>query len=262
MILENIPKMVGIIYAVIALLFLIYLFYIDRFSKKISYFFLTLSTVMGFLIFAPMFPVQLQLILLGETVMVGAPIGIALLGLVLFVVLTLLFGRMFCGYLCPIGAIQELLYILPTPKKRIAIKKEFMVFRIIFFIGLFVLAIFFSINLLSNFGITAFFNLDFTSLFSVVFVVIFIVSIFVYRVFCRLFCPYAVFLSLASQFSFFKFSRNENCIDCKKCEEICPTNEAHADDLKQECYLCYRCKDVCPVDAIDYKKNEKEGEKI
>ncbi|MFO8067043.1 MAG: 4Fe-4S binding protein, partial [Bacteroidales bacterium] len=100
----------------------------------------------------------------------GAPIGVALVGLVLFVILTLIFGRLFCGYLCPIGAVQELLYLLPTPKKRITLKKDFIIFRILFFIGLSVAALFFSVNILSYFGITAFFNLNFRSLFVFVFI--------------------------------------------------------------------------------------------
>jgi len=257
MILENVPKMFGIIYAVVALFILAYLFYKDRFNKKIGYLFLLLSTLIGFLIFAPMFPIQLQLILLRDISALGAPIVVALVGLVLFVILTLIFGRLFCGYLCPIGAIQELLYLLPTPKKRITLKKEFIIFRIVFFIGLSVAALFFSVNLLSYLGITAFFNLNFRSLFVFVFIGLLISSLFVYRVFCRLFCPYAVFLSLVSRFSFLKFKRNEKCIDCKKCEHACPTDEAKPNDLKQECYLCYRCKNVCPVDAIDYTKNKR-----
>jgi ferredoxin-type protein NapH len=117
MILENVPKIVGVIYAIAGLFILAYLFYKDRFNKKIGYVFLLISTALGFLIFAPMYPVQLQLILLGDTIGLGVSIGMALIGIILFVVLTLIFGRLFCGYLCPIGAIQELFYLIPTPKK-------------------------------------------------------------------------------------------------------------------------------------------------
>ena len=63
-------------------------------------------------------------------------------------------------------------------------------------------------------------------------------------------------LSFTSVKSIFKLRRNDKCIDCNKCEEICPTNEAGRLDLKQECYLCNRCKDICPVDAIEYNRKE------
>lgn len=81
MLVENIPKMVGMIYAIIALFILAYLFHKDKFNKKIGYLLLTISTIMGFLVFAPMFPNQFQLILLGNTGQLGAPIMIAIIGL-------------------------------------------------------------------------------------------------------------------------------------------------------------------------------------
>lgn len=74
---------------------------------------------MGFLVFAPMFPNQFQLIVLGNTGQLGAPIQIAIIGLLLFIVLTFVSGRMFCSYLCPIGAIQELAHFIPIKKLKI-----------------------------------------------------------------------------------------------------------------------------------------------
>jgi len=258
MIFENVPKIVGILYAAITLLLLAYLFNKDRFNRKIGTIFLIISTTMGFLIFAPMFPIQLQLIILGDVTQLGAPIAIALIGLILFIILTLIFGRLFCGYICPIGAIQELCYMIPTPKKRITNKKELMIVRGAFLLIIIIAAVFFSVNVLSYSGIESFFNLITTSIFSLVFIFLLIISLFIYRPFCRLFCPYAVFLSLAARISFFKFRRNSNCINCKKCEKICPTGEAGREDKKQECYLCYRCKEICPVKGIDYTRRKGE----
>jgi len=92
------------------------------------------------------------------------------------------------------------------------------------------------------------------------------ISIFVYRPFCWFFCPYGALLSLISVKGLLKLKRNDDCIDCEKCEKICPTNEAGKLDLKQECYLCNRCKDVCPVNAIEYcmrkiKKTDQQKKK-
>jgi len=252
MVVENIPKMVGMIYAIIALFILVYLLHKDKFNRKIGYLFLILSTMMGFLVFAPMFPNQLQVLLLGNVKQLGASIPIVILGLVLFIILTFVFGRIFCGYLCPIGALQEIVYLIPIKKLKIKNKTLPIVFRLTFFITFVVLGVIFSMGLLTFFGFYDFFNLNINSIFFYIFLVLLAISIFVYRPFCRFICPYGTLLSLASIKGLFKIQRNANCVDCKKCEIICPTNEAGRTDLKQECYLCNRCKDVCPVDAIEY----------
>jgi polyferredoxin len=252
MVVENIPKMVGMIYAIIALFILAYLFHKDKFDRKIGYLFLILSTLMGFLIFSPMFPNQLQILLLGNVKQLGAPLPLAILGLVLFIILTFVFGRIFCGYLCPIGALQEIVYLIPIKKLQIKNKTLPIVFRLIFFIAFVVLGVIFSIGILGYFGFYDFFNLNITSIFFYAFLALLIVSIFVYRPFCRFFCPYGTLLSLASIKCLFKLKRNDNCTDCGKCEKACPTSEAGRTDLNQECYLCNRCKEVCPVDALKY----------
>ncbi len=254
MFLGNMPKMLGMIYAIIALLILVYLFHKDKFNQKIGYLFLTISTLMGFLVFSPMFPTQLQSILLGNIKQLGAPLPLAILGLALFIVLTFVFGRIFCGYLCPIGAIQEIFYLLPTSKKKITSKKYIIIFRIIFFLFIISSALIFSINTLFYLGISSFFKFGLTSIFLISFSTLLLISTFFYRPFCRFFCPYGVFQSFIASVSIFKLKRNNKCIECGKCEKICPTNEAGKNDLKQECYMCNRCREICPVHAIDYRK--------
>ena len=122
MVVENVPKMVGMAYAISSFFVLFFLFYKNKFSENSGYFFLIISSIMGFLVFAPMFPNQFQLLLLGNTGQLGAPLQIAIIGPLLFIALTLIFGKIFCGYLCPIGAIQELTYNMPIKKIKITNK--------------------------------------------------------------------------------------------------------------------------------------------
>ena len=256
MVVEKIPQVVGMIYAIAALLIILYLIRKDKLSKNLRCLFLLVTALVGFIVFAPMFPNQFQLIVLRDTGQLGAPIALAIVGLTLFIVLALLFGRIFCGYLCPIGAVQELVYHIPSKKVKIKNKKMTILFRAAFFFAFIVIAIFFSQGVLSYFGLKEFFYLDYMSPFFYVFLFLTISSIFVYRPFCRFFCPYGLLLSLASIKSMFRLRRTDACIECGKCERACPTNEASRMDLKQECYMCNRCVDACPVNAIVYTRKK------
>jgi ferredoxin-type protein NapH len=253
---EGIPKIGGILYALIAFFILVYLFRYDKYSTKTGYLFFVISILLGFLVFAPMFPYQFQLLILGTTRQLGGPLPVVIVTLVVFVILTLIFGRLFCGFICPIGTLQELAYHVKTRKLKINHKTLTIWIHLLFFIVFLFTGIVLAIGLLTYLGVREFFYLNLVSWSFYLFLAIVVISAVVYRPFCRFFCPYGLLLSLASIKSVWKMGRNENCIDCAKCETVCPTNEAGAADLKQECYLCNRCKDTCPVDALEYKRRD------
>lgn len=256
MVFENIPQIVGMAYAIVATITVFILLCKGIFNKRIGYTFLVISSLFGFLIFAPMLPYQFQAIILGNMKQLGAPIALAVVVIILFIVLTFLFGRTFCGYVCPIGTLQELVHNIPTRKLRINNKLIPIVFSYIFFVAFIILALTLSVGLLKYLGIRDFFYLNTTSAFFYVFLGLLIISVFLYRPFCRLLCPYGVLLSLAAIKSRFRLRRNENCIDCGECEEVCPTFEAGRTDLKQECYICARCQYGCPNNAIEYMQKQ------
>ena len=264
MVIDSIPQVVGMAYAIIATLVIVILLRKGKFSRRKGYIFLIVSTLFGFLVFAPMLPLQLQTIIMGNVKQIEAPLPLAVVVLVVFIVLAFAFGRSFCGHVCPIGTVQELIYLLPSKKLKISNKAITIAFRLLFSIAFVILAAAFSIGLLKYLGVKDFFHLDTASVFFWAFLAIAVISIFLYRPFCRLACPYGVLLSLAVIKGRFKLRRNENCINCKKCIEACPTNEVGWTDLKQECYMCYRCKEICPVDGMEYTRryiNEQERKK-
>ncbi len=243
---QQLPQLLGIIYALVLIPLVAYLWYSGKFSRKAGYLFLILTTLFGFLLFAPMAPWQLGLALEGRVQALPVPIyGVyAILGVLL--VFTLVAGRIFCGHFCPIGTAQELAYLVPVRKVILRHKTITMAFRWAVFIVFVITALFLSNSILRLFGIHEFFHLNTASALFIVFVAILLVSIVVYRPFCRLFCPFGAVLSLAAARSIFKFRKDrDTCIECGLCAEACPTQEADPDSSKAECYMCGRCVEAC-----------------
>jgi len=255
MVVETIPPIIGLLYVIVGIPLVAYLWYKGKFSRKIGIALTVLSIVLGFLIFSPMAPFQLQALVLNDIKALGVPIAAAAVVLLAFIIVVLITGRIFCGYLCPIGALQEFAYDVPVKKVKVPQKHALIAIRLIVLLIFLAAAFFFSISMLAYFGIQQFFYLTVASIFFFVFLGILIISLVVYRPFCRLICPLGVFYSLAALVSLFKLRRTQACTDCKKCEVACPTNEAKRGDAKGECYLCGRCVDTCPVKgALSYRR--------
>jgi len=259
MVVSQIPKAVGFIYALVMIGIIAYLWYSGRWRQKLGWLLLVISALLGFLIFSPVAPWQFQQLVLRDVQGLGSPLIVGVIGLSVVLVLTFVFGRFFCGYLCPVGTVQEIASHAPVPKVNLRQKKMFMLIRAAFFMVFLLMAFLLSASLLAYFGIRDFFYLMLTAG-TVVFIGVLLLSMTFYRPFCRLICPYAVLLSLGAWKGQFKLQRTDACIECKKCEKACPTDEAKRDDDKAECYLCGRCTDICPVagalkyDRVDGRK--------
>jgi len=252
MVVESIPKAVGMGFAVLVSVLVVVLLLRGKFNRRTGLVLLVVSTLMGFLVFAPMLPNQFQVLLLGKAKQLGVPVALAAVVLLLFVAMAFVLGRSFCGYACPIGAVQELAYRLPGKKLIFHNKKVTQVFRLASLAAFLVLTLVFSLGMLNYLGVHDFFYLDFTW-YSVIFLAIVLLAVFLYRPFCRLLCPYGTILSLAAIKGVFKLRRNDECNECGECELVCPTNEAGAMDLKQ-CYLCHRCVEACKRKGISYSR--------
>ncbi len=248
----NTPQLIGIAYAILFILVGAFLWRTGRFSRTAKYLLLLVTVLIGFAFFSPMIPHNFQQLVLRSGGFVGFALMGAAIGMAIFFLLTFLFGRHFCGYLCPIGAVQELAYAVPSPKVRLPWKRGLSLVRGLVFVLILAAGLGFSISVLAFFGIQEFFRLVFSAGF-VVFLAVIALSLFIYRPFCRLICPVGVIFQLVATPARWKIRRTDACIECRKCERVCPTSEAGRDDLKGECYLCRRCMDVCPVGgALQY----------
>lgn len=189
-----------------------------------------------------------------------------------------MFGRMICGWLCPFGLIQELLYKIPTPKlkkspiTRILSHLKYVI--LVFFVFIVPITYAFRDTPLPTFckyicpagtiegGLALLANEVNASYFSMlgplftwkflVMVSIVVGSIFAFRLFCRFLCPLGGLYGLFNKFSFFGIKLEQSkCIDCGKCISHCKLDIRHVGD--QECISCGECIDVCPTQAISFK---------
>lgn len=167
-----------------------------------------------------------------------------------------LVGRIFCGFACPIGALQELISTINF-KSDLKTQKENK-FHIEFspqisnkvrwaFTGsLFILAIIWDIALIRDFNPLSGFTLTLVFPFIGLLIVSF-ASIFLYRPWCRFLCPFGAGSAFLGKFATIAYRRTVDCNDCGLCEKICPTKL-----FPGECYYCNRCVEICPQDAIRF----------
>ncbi len=183
-------------------------------------------------------------------------------------------GRWICGFVCPFGWFQELLFKIKTKKYGVPnwIKKIKYVLLAVFVIllpilhtniaglgepayckyvcpvGIFegALPLIYKNPFLRNvIGILFFWKLS-------VLVVVFLVSVFYYRPFCKVLCPLGAIYGLFNKLSFYRYHVDPNkCIKCKRCVKVCKMDVSmYKTPNHTECIRCGDCKGVCPTGAI------------
>jgi len=167
----------------------------------------------------------------------------AFLLLVAIPLLVIIFGNIYCGYICPFGAAQELLsYIVPKRFKCQLTIETMQKARFLKYVVLFVLIIIFFVSrnrttLVSD-PLISFFNLKFWSSMSssmlVIAMMALIGSLFYTRFWCRYLCPAGAFLSLLNNIVLLRrFLPAKRFAKC----EFGLTARDHTD-----CIYCDRCR--------------------
>jgi polyferredoxin len=186
---------------------------------------------------------------------------------VFFVGLAIVGNKLVCGWACPFGALQELIYSLPILKRLKRKKVPFLVSNLIRG-GLFVLMLvllfgivggkkgFVVYHFMNPFNL---FNLQFETPTILLTVILALgLSLAVYRPFCQFICPFGFVSWLAERFSFVRVRvDHDRCGGCGACAVACPLQSAkHIVEGKRfgaDCYSCARCLRVCPDQAIEYR---------
>ena len=205
--------------------------------------------------------------------------------LVAIVLMSFLFGKAFCSWLCPVGFLSEMLgdigqklfrrkIVLPRwldyPLRSLKyLLLAFFVYSIFFAMTTAALGAFLDspYNIVADIKMYYFFA-DISRFALIVLGVLFALSIVVRNFWCRFLCPYGALLGLVSFFSPTKIKRDPiTCIDCGKCAKVCPS-WIKVDKVKtvisDECTSCLNCIDACPIantlelqTAVGHKKVRK-----
>lgn len=188
-------------------------------------------------------------------------------------------GRTICGWICPLGLIQELLHKIPVPKIRKSRVTRVLSYLKYVILAVFVIAIPLMYGLANNVPLPAFCKYicpagtfeGATALLSnpnnggmfaqlgilftrkyVILLIIGLACIFCYRSFCRFLCPLGAIYSLFNRFCLIGVKVDKSrCNHCGACVRHCEMDIRHVND--HECISCGKCMSSCAQGAISIK---------
>lgn len=190
----------------------------------------------------------------------------------------IMLGRFACGWFCPFGLIQELIYKLPLPK--IALKERLEKLKYLKYVILL-----FFVVLLPALGAYGMSRMAFCRyicpvevleanlplmiarpalismvgfLFQWKLILLFIIlllAIFIFKPFCSYICPLGAIYSLFNPVSLYRFQVDrDKCTGCNNCQASCQLGIAvYEEPNHRECMRCNECL-VCPSQALKIKR--------
>lgn len=174
--------------------------------------------------------------------------------------ITYLFGRVYCGWICHLGALQEFIFKTSSFKffQNERAQKIMRMIRTAALLLLIAQLLITGTNLYKQ--IDPFATIyNFYSPYLVSWILVFIViasSFMMYRPFCKTFCPVGLVLGWISKIPGASvLAVKQNCISCVKCSRDCKI-KAITHDTKisvienQECIRCGECLNGCIKDAL------------
>ena len=191
----------------------------------------------------------------------------------------LLWGRgVFCGWLCPFGALQELINEAARKLKVPQYELPFAVHERLWAIKYIILLLLFGLSLESLSTAERFAEVEpFKTAITLKFdrqwwfvlyaVILLVINIFTRKVYCRYVCPLGAALAIPTKFRLFDWlKRRKECGNpCQLCAKECEIQAIHPDGHinANECHYCLDCQmtyhndDKCPPLILKKKKRGK-----
>jgi len=188
------------------------------------------------------------------------------------VALTLVFGRVWCGWICPTGTVFDLYGF----KDRVFKWQGLRYVKYVLLAVIFIMALFGSATLMFFEPITVLVRglvggivpvakdliagvaIDWTKVSvgaAVLLIFALLANIVERRFWCRYICPLGATIGLLSKFSLFKRKVADTCVKCGHCTQTCPMGAINHDDFKNdpaECIVCMDCVPHCPTKSISF----------
>lgn len=172
----------------------------------------------------------------------------------------LLFGVFFCGWMCPLGAVQDWMSRLgrwlKLPRLRVPYRVQcyLQLSRYAFFMLLSAGVV---IELLKGpYNFSKLVHGDILTVASGIIVLFLLLGLFTDRPFCNYFCTGGARQGLFSVLRIFGIRRRaENCVNCGMCSKKCPMNirvEESEFVRHPNCIGCMSCMSACPKKCISY----------
>lgn len=197
--------------------------------------------------------------------------GIGFLGMIGSVI-----GRMPCGWVCPFGFLQEMIYKIPF--KKLLMPKILTYGK---FLSLVLFVFLLPLVLVDDFGFGETWFCKYVCptgtleagipvillqpqlreqigplfYFKLAILAIIVIAMLVFkRPFCRTLCPLGAFYSLFNKVSLFKMDVNlDTCLECDECQKVCPMDiKMYEDPNDSDCIRCLECAHACKTGSISY----------
>lgn len=205
-----------------------------------------------------------------SALIIGAPL--------LLLALSLALGRSFCGWVCPLGTVMDLVRPLAfwqkkqpaKPKSRDDRRNSRLRYWLLALtlggslLSIKMLGLLDPLVIFSRAATAALVNLlgsqqalerGGLTYFSILFIAILALEFWRPRFWCRHLCPQGALLSLLTRFSLLNRRVSAACSDCGLCKRVCPMDaiplNAHHTDYS-DCTFCLECEAACPENGISF----------